>query len=239
MNDDQMRLSDLLPEYARYNKLTPQEAAHALHELFEELYIKHSETLENRLSLNSIFWVEGAKSSERKARPYRLNFQLFSKYFYDIFNSSPKIENGLINCYSEASEQFKNIPASVIYFSRTNLGEWIQTVSTEPLGFLFNEASEKNSCKPSKEEIKAFQGKELVSIRGLARGLVEIIIEVDRAHRGLSKKLDPDAILLAGSELDLELKASKWHEILATLAEAAEVEDFRSNRRTLEKYVGE
>lgn len=54
MNDDQMRLSDLLPEYARYNKLTPQEAAHALHELFEELYIKHGETLENRLSLNSL-----------------------------------------------------------------------------------------------------------------------------------------------------------------------------------------
>lgn len=239
MTNDVMCLSDLVPEYARFYKVNNQKAAHALHELFEELHIKYGETLENRLSLNNIFWVGGVKPSERKTRPYRLYFQLVSNYLYAAYNSAPRIDNGLINCYSETDEQFKNIPASSIYFSRNTLADLIQTVSSEPSEFLFSKNFEVSSYEPSNEDIKAFKGKELVSIQGLTRGLIEMIIEVDRAHRGLSNKTNPRAILLAASQLDLCDKPSKWRAALTDLAAAVEVEDFRDNRRTLVKYVGD
>ena len=64
-------------------------------------------------------------------------------------------------------------------------------------------------------------------------------IEVDRAHRGVSAKIDPEAILIAAHKLGQKSSSTEWYETLAALAKAAEVEDFRSNRRTLEKYVGE
>lgn len=234
-----MRLSDLVPEYARYYKTSLQEAAYALHELIEGLYIEHGETLEKRLSLNNIFWVEGAGSSQREVRSYSLYFQFLSKYFYDLCNSSIGIDNNLVRCYSKDAEQFKNIPASVIFFSRTALGEWLQGVSAELPSFLFYEKFERNLCKPSEEEIKVFQGKELVSIQGLARGLIEMIIEVDRAHRGVSAKIDPEGILIAAHKLGLESSSTEWYETLVALAKAVEVEDFRSNRKTLRRYVGE
>lgn len=41
MNDDFMRLSDLVPAYVRCYKVSPQEAAYALHELIEELYVEY------------------------------------------------------------------------------------------------------------------------------------------------------------------------------------------------------
>ena len=127
----------------------------------------------------------------------------------------------------------------MVYLSRSLLSDLVSSTSIQLPDFLLNEAPGVASYKPSEEGAKAFQGKELVSIQGLARGLIEIIIEVDKAHRGLSKKTNPAAILLAASQLDLNKRPSKWRAVLADLAAAAEVEDFRGNRRTLEKYVGD
>jgi len=127
----------------------------------------------------------------------------------------------------------------MVYLSRPLLSDLILSTSSELPEFLLNEEPEAVLYKPGEEEIKAFQGKELVSIRGLARGLIEIIVELDRAHRGLSKKADPASILYAASQLDLNNRPSKWRAALAELATAAEVDDFRGNRRTLEKYVGD
>lgn len=41
MNNDLMRLSDLVPTYSRLCKVSNQEAAYALHELIEELYVEY------------------------------------------------------------------------------------------------------------------------------------------------------------------------------------------------------
>jgi len=65
-----------------------------------------------------------------------------------------------------------------------------------------------------------------------------MIIEVDRAHRGVSAKIDPEAILIAAQKLGQESSDTEWYEDLAALARAVEIEDFRRSRKTLNKYAG-
>ncbi len=240
MNDDVMRFSDLVPEYARYYKVSLQDAAYALHELFIELGSDHHSKQPYKAIPDQVIWVGRVGSPARSTKTYKLYFSVLAEYFNDLISSSFNSEAKFVRCLfvGEYSDN-KNIMPSMVYLSKTLLGKLIYVASNEHPGFLFSDESEKNQCKPSEEEIKAFQGKELVSIKGLARGLIEMIIEVDRAHRGVSKKIDPEAILLAAYELGQELSPSKWYEALSVLAKAVEVEDFRSNRKTLKRYIGE
>lgn len=240
MNDEVMRLSDLVPEYARHYKVSLPDAAYALHELFTELTSDYHSKQPNKAIPNNIIWVGKAGSSMRPTKTYKIYFSGLVKYFNELIESNCNSEPNFVQClYVGEHSDTKDIPPSIIYISRPLLSDLILSTSSEPPGFLLNEAPEIIPYKLGEEEIKAFQGKELVSIRALARGLIEIVVELDRAHRGLSKKTNPAAILRAASQLDLNNKPSKWGAALADLAAAAEVEDFRSNRRTLKKYVGD
>lgn len=240
MNDDVMRLSDLVPEYARHYKVSPPDAAYALHELFTELNTDHQSKQPNKSIPNNIVWVGKVGGSMRSTKAYKIYFSGLVEYFNALIEQGCNSEFNLVRClYVGTHSDTKDIPPSMVYLSRSLLSDLVSSTSIELPGFLLNEAPEVARYKPGKEETKAFQGKELVSIQGLARGLIEIIIEVDKAHRGLSKKTNPAAILLAASQLDLNKRPSKWRAVLADLAAAAEVEDFRGNRRTLEKYVGD
>lgn len=238
MNDDVMRLSDLLPAYARYHAVSLPEAAFGLYELIDEAFLSYLGRFEELLP-EQLFWVGRVDSAEPSPKGYVLDHEGLLKYFKGLCEPSAGVENQFINCFCHAEYSNTTVPASVVYLYRNAFSEWIKAASAKPPEFLSNEALENNPCSPSEEEIKAFQGKELVSIRALARGLIEIVVELDRAHRGLSKKTNPAAILRAASQLDLNNKPSKWYAALADLAAAAEVEDFRGNRRTLEKYVGD
>lgn len=240
MNDDVMRLSDLVPEYARYYRVSLQDAAYALHELFIELSSNHQSKQPHQAIPDEVIWVGRIGNSTRSLRPYKLYFSVLTEYFNSLIGSSDESEPKFVRClYTGEPYENKDIMPSMVYLSKSLLGELTHETVNESLGFLFNEDPEKYSGMSSEKETKAFQGKELVSIQGLARGLIEMIIEVDKAHRGLSKKTNPAAILLAASQLDLNKRPSKWRSALADLAAAAEVEDFRGNRRTLEKYVGD
>lgn len=239
MKDDLMRLSDLVPEYVRYYKVRPQEAAYALHELVEELYIEHGENRGNRLSLNNIFWVGTTGSSKRSARAYSLHFQLLSKYFYDFCDSPPGVDNSLVNCYSRDDEQFKNIPASVVCFSKAALGEWILDAGIEPPEFILSsnagEGAEKDKAG------SGFKEQELGTIRKILNGLVDLIKEVDKAHRELPTDYDgkkrADKIKAHASRLNNPpRKKFDVYSALISFAEDAGV-DIPKDHQTLRRYM--
>lgn len=57
MNDDVMRLSDLVPEYVRHYKISPPDAAYALREIFTELNTDHHSKKPNEAIPNNVVWV--------------------------------------------------------------------------------------------------------------------------------------------------------------------------------------
>ncbi|NMX37132.1 hypothetical protein HBO34_04465 [Pseudomonas veronii] len=240
MNDDLMRLSDLVPEYARCYRVSTQEAAHALHELIEELYVEHGVNRWRPNSINNIFWVGGAGDPKRTSRSYVLYFQLLSKYFYNIFESPLEIEKSLVNCYCEDDQQSKNIPASVIFFSKPAFGEWIFDAGIEVPSFLVDGIT----CREAvgDDERKAFQTKELNSISLIINGLIRLINEVDRAHA--EQTLDDtarrraSAIRHRASKLRSSRKSFDIGLAILSLADAAEV-DMPKSQKTLRKYMGD
>lgn len=239
MNDDVMRLSDLAPEYARYNKVTLQDAAYALHEIFVELDAHHHSRQPYKAIPDQVIWVGRVGSPARSAKVYKLYFSVLAEYFNDLIGSSGNVESKLVRClYAGERTDSKEIMPGMVYVSKSLLGKLIGEATNESHDFLFNKESEKDKYRFSEAEIEIFQGKELVSIQGLARGLIEMIIEVDRAHRGVSAKIDPEAILIAAQKLGQESSDTEWYEDLAALARAVEIEDFRRSRKTLNKYAG-
>ena len=240
MNDDVIRLSDLVPEYARHNKVTLQSAAFAMRELFIELESHHHSEHPYKAIPDQIIWVGKVGSSARSPKAYKLYFSVLSEYFNDLVNPNCNSESIFVRClYTGEHSDNKDITPSMVYLSKHLFGQLTYETTNERLEFLSNEDPKKYPHKPNKEEIKTFRGKELVSVQGLAQGLIDMIIEVDRAHRGESKKLDPEAILTAAHKLGQKSSSTSWYEALSDLAKASEIEDFRSNRNTLEKYVGE
>lgn len=238
MSDDVMRLSDLVPEYARHYKVGAQDAAYALYELFDEM-----DSEQGRAVPADVMWVGRVASSmpadmSSLSDMRVLDFSDIAGHFSDLAGLSCNSESKYVGCtyIVEGNIKHKYIPSSMVYLSKSLLGKLIHADTSEFLSFLFNEGTEGSML--SNEQAEGFRGKELVSVQGLARGLIEMIIEVDSAHRGVSSKINPEAILIAACKLGQKLSDRAWYEALADLARAAEVEDFRSNRKTLERYVG-
>ena len=125
MNNDFMRLSDLIPVYISHFKTSSSEAGHALHELMEELYIEYAEKQWKPNSINEYFWVGRPSSPERATRCHDLYFQMISEYFSNFYDLSSEKDQSLVGCTVEGGAGFKYIPASVIYFSRSALQKWI------------------------------------------------------------------------------------------------------------------
>lgn len=74
MNDDVIRISDLVKECAGYYEIDDQEAAHILHELFNELFLEYS-VRQGKVALPSnIFWVGRPDGPQRSIRTYKLFF---------------------------------------------------------------------------------------------------------------------------------------------------------------------
>jgi len=234
MNDGLIRLSQLVPEHASYHGFDSQTAAHDLQELLEALRTNYFVSSGGSVP-EHICWVGGATSSRRSSKHYMIDFESLSNYFETWAHPSPAGEPSF-QCFCKTENEYRAIPAGSIYFSRNAMAEWILAAAVECPGFLISEESEQNTRTAA--EIEDFKGKELASIRGLTRGLIEIIVELDRAHRGLSKKTDPAAILRAASELNLNKKTSTWRTALLDLAKAVELEEFRRSRQTLDKYIG-
>ena len=144
MNDDVMRLSDLVPEYARYNKVTLQDAAYALHELFIALESDHHSKQPYKAIPDQIIWVGRVGSPARSAKAYKLYFSVLAEYFNDLIDSNCNSESKFVRClYTGEHSDNKDIMPSMVYLSKSLLGQLIYDAANESLGFLFNEESEK------------------------------------------------------------------------------------------------
>lgn len=180
VSDDSMRLSDLAPMYARFYKVSPQEAAYALYELIERLYIEYGVNRFSPCSVNNIFWVGSVGNYKRSARTHVIYFQELSRYFYNIFCSPPRNDNSNLDCYCEDVRQSISVPASVVYFSRSALSEWILNAGFESPDFIVSDKSTEKRNKAGGDE---FSQQELGSIIKVMKGLLEVVKAVDKAHR--------------------------------------------------------
>ncbi|EPN9799997.1 hypothetical protein ACT5AY_001464 [Pseudomonas aeruginosa] len=235
MSDDLIRLSEFVPEHARYHGLDIPTAAHDLTELIDALTHKHLGTTGKDIP-PYVCWVGGVANPHQSTKRCKPDYKNLIDYFKSWSVAPTGNSQDFLDCYSETERDYIRIPAAIVYFSRTSLLQWIQAAKLDCPGFLKGKSTEESAINT--EEGCTFKGKELVTVQGLTRGLIEIIVAVDRAHRGLTDEASAAAIIRAVSQLELAGKASKWHAALTELAELAGIDDFRSNRRTLRKYIG-
>ncbi|MEW7860048.1 hypothetical protein [Pseudomonas chlororaphis] len=238
MNDDLMRLPDLVSEYARYYEVDTQEAAHALHELIKELYLEYS-VRQGKVALpDHIFWVGRVGSSQRSNRIYKLFFEGLIKYFDDLCDPLPGIDKDLVRSYCESDSSTKDIPVGLIYLSRVALGEWILDAGIEPPDYMLIGNADKGA--KGSEGGEKFQAKELGSISLILNGLINLIKEVDKAHteQPLDDASGKRADTIKRRALGLRSVRKNFDPCLAilSLAEAAEVEMPKSHK-TLRKFM--
>lgn len=236
MNDDLIRLSDLVPEYACYYELSFQEAAYDLHELIEKLFNEYAMKRGKPLP-EQIWCVRGTKSALRSNKGYELDFGALQKYFKALADS-PEAGNPLISCFSRTESDYTNIPPSIIHFYKSALSEWIKAAGIEPPVFILG--SNAGDCSKDSEDTDEFSEKELISIRQIVSGLIQLIKEVHNAHS--APALDNDArkraeeIIRVASRLNSSRTNFNQYSVVIQLAEAAEVE-MRKSWKTLKAYA--
>ncbi|MBC3957117.1 hypothetical protein [Pseudomonas triticifolii] len=238
MSDDLIRLSDLLPAYARYHALSLPEAAFGLQELIGEVCIEYMLRREDILP-KQLFWVGRVVSSEVSIRGYELDEEGLLSYFEGLCNPLPGVDSNFIQCFCCSVNKRVCIPASIVYSSRETLGQWIGSAGIEASDFV---SSSGMGSRAEADEGKAvLQSKELNSISLIIGGLVELIKEVDKAHTDQS----PDEAVKKRSEtirrrvLGLRSDRKNFDPCTAiiSLAEAAGV-DMPKSHKTLKKYMG-
>lgn len=180
MNDDLMRLSDLVPEYASYYKVRSVEAAHGLHELIEDLMMEYCEVRGERLLPTGIFWVGRGESSQRSVKFYVLSYETLSVYFKNLYDPPAGIDSSLINCYCAADVEYRNIPAGVVYLSKAAFNKWVLSAGFKPPGFMLHSNTDNGSKE--NEGGKGLTTKELNTIGRIINGLIGVIKEVGKAY---------------------------------------------------------
>lgn len=240
MNDDVMRLSDLVPEYSRHYKVSLTDAAYALHEFFNELNTDHHSKQPYKAIPDQIIWVGRIGSPTRTTKPYKLYFSALVEYFNDLINPNHNSESKLVQCLMTGEQSdTKDIPAGSVYLSRAALSEWVLEAGIEPPEFILisnsGETPEKNK---SESELKE---QERGTIRKIMNGLVDLIKEVDKAHRepptDYNGKKRADKIKAHASRLsNPPRKNSDVYSALILFAEDAGV-DMSKDHQTLRRYM--
>lgn len=237
MSADLIRLSDFVPEYARYYEVSPQEAAHDLYEIIESLFQEYA-VRQGKLLPENVFWVGGARTSQPSSKGYELDFGGLRKYFKALAGSSGA-EVSLLDCFCRADSDYTSIPARIVYSSRASLFECIVRAGIESPNFILGidgleEGGRRNS-------VEGLQAKELGYISKIISGLVNLVFEVDKAHS--EQQLDKagreraDKIKREASKLRNERKNFDLPKAILSLAEEAGVEmckDARTFRRYME-----
>ena len=240
MSDDVMRLSDLVPEYARCYRVSLSDAAYALHNLFIELDTDHQLKQPYKAIPDQVVWVGRVGNQTRTAKPYKLYFSTLAEYYNDLVSSNYNSESKFVRClYTGENADTKDIPPGIVYLSRTALNEWILDAGIEFPEFILSssacERSEKNN------DGSGFKEQELGTISKIMNGLVELIKEVDKAHRDLSTDYDvkkrADNIKIHASRLNNPpRKKFDVYSALISFAEDAGV-DMPTDHQTLRKYM--
>ncbi|MDZ5738337.1 hypothetical protein [Pseudomonas asiatica] len=239
MSDDFMRLCDLVPRYARFHKISPQEAAYALYELIERLYVEYGVNRFLPHSVNDVFWVGCFGSHDRSPRTHVIYFQELSKYFYELFCSPSRGDKNKLSCYCEEAQRSIDVPDSVIYFSGSVLVEWILNAGFESPDFLL---STNLAEKAKGRSDGGLNEQELGTVIKIVNGLVDIIKAVDKAHResptNYDDKVSSSNIKRYACTLsNPPRKNSDVCSTLIALAEEAGV-DMPSYHGTMRKYMG-
>jgi|SRR5690606_6003732 len=236
---DSIRLPDLIPAYAAHYRVSSQEAAYMLHGLMTRLRTE----FRFFTFADDAVWVRSFSGPDLPGSRFHLYVDGLVEYFRSRMGAGDAVEVVSVGAPVSAplgasAEGPVTVPASMVYLSRERFCELVRDTSTDLFqlcGFLCDDECESAAISES----SGFTHKELVTIQALCRGLVEIIIEVDRAHRGESRRADPAGILRAAAALNLDAAPTRWREALAELARVAELDDFRGSRNTLKKYVGD
>lgn len=234
-----MRLCDLVPRYARFHKISPQEAAYALYELIERLYVEYGVNRFIPNSINDVFWVGRFGSSKRSPRAHVIYFQELSKYFYDLFFLPNKDYKNTLSCYCEEAQQSINVPDALVWFSRSALSEWILNAGIEDPDFLLS-ANLVGKGKTISDG--GLNEQELGTVIKIVNGLVDVIKAVDKAHRESPTDYDDKVRSSNIKRYTYTLnnpprKNSDVCSTLIALAEEAGV-DMPSYHGTMRKYMG-
>ncbi len=181
MSGDVMRLSDLVPEYARYYRVGTQDAAYALHELFVEMDSEQGRTIPD-----DVMWIGRVGSSapaySAKVLDIRvLEFSNLAKYFSDSAGLSCNSESRFVGCtyIVDGCIEHKYIPPSMVYLSKPLLGKLIYDATSQALGFLVNNTP---SLMLHSNTDKGLTTKERNSVAKIIKGLVDLVQEVGKAY---------------------------------------------------------
>lgn len=233
MTDELIRLCDLLPMYSNYHGVSLPEAAFGLHELMDEAFLAYLGRGEELLP-ERLFWVGGVSSSKRSVRGYVLGHEGLIKYFKAL--SEPSGSTQFINCFCHAEYDYVNVPASIVYSSKTALSEWLKNAGVSDFSFVLDVGVSSKECGSS----SVISSKELNSISLIINGLVELIKEVDKAHtvQGIDAAAQIRADAIKRRALGVRSVRKNFNPCMAilSLADAAQVEMPKSHK-TLGKFM--
>ncbi|TBU77175.1 hypothetical protein [Phytopseudomonas daroniae] len=235
MTDELIRLCDFVPNHSKTLGLDIRAAAYDLQELVQRL-IEHHYVRNGPIIPTSVCWLGGVTDSRQSTRRYVIDFGMLSSYFKAWLHSPG--EDGPV-FRPEVEGEFKDVPARAIYFSKSGLIEWVESAGVEIPQFLEGRHSGGRALEAA--EIEAFRAKELAYIQRLTQGLVNLLIEVNKAHCGphLGKEANDQAkrVIRAASLINVADSASKRHDDIIHLAETAGIPDFPRSIKTIKKYM--
>lgn len=239
MNDDVIRLSTLVPEYACHYKVSPQEAAYALHELIVGLYSEYHVKRVEMVVPGHVFLVGRVGDSQCSQKTYKIFFNGLIEYFNNLFCPSTEADISLFRCYCVSESEAKDIPAGIVYLSRAALGNWALGAGIEPPEFILSSNARDGAKKDkSASELKE---QEMGTISKIMNGFVNIIKEVDKAHRELPVDYDSKkrADKIKNHVFRLNNPPRQKFDIYSALISLAEDVgvDMPTDHQTLRKYM--
>lgn len=231
MTDDTIRLSDFVPMHAKFHSIAPKLAAYDLSEWMQRLKGHYCDK-KGQLMPRTLFWLGGAITPDRSEKHLEMDYGALIQYFQAWGNTPTDDEpsfRGLIQ------GRITDVPACTVFTSRKALIEWVQFAWIKCPSFLIQQPEH------TEAEIKAFQAKELVYISRLTQGLLKLVLEVDKAHRGPHHEKDrferAEKIKSRIAKIDLKKSPHNWMSALFRAAEAAGIEEIPKGEGTLRKYM--
>src|SRR5690554_3271417 len=174
---DAIRLPDLIPAYAAYQRVNSQEAAYTLHQLMERLRTE----FRYFTFPDDAVWVRNFSGADLPGSRFRPYADGLVEYFKARMGAGDVVKEVSAGAFVSAplgasAEGPVTVPAGMVYFSRERFCELVGGASAELFALceFLSDGSDKNSATASEEG--GFRGKELASIQNLTGALLEIII---------------------------------------------------------------
>lgn len=230
-----IRLSGFIPETERALGVNKGEAAYQVKDFFDRLYRYHYVKKGREVPTN-LCWL-GDTTPQISDRAHMIGFGMIKAYFDNWASFSDEDEPDFV---CEIQRELQPVPASVIYFSRDELAAWSEEAGIS--GFEFFAVGPRKGAGIPRLELEAFKTKELTSISNLSKGLIRIIVEVNKAYaepptRGTPEASRAENIKRLAGGIGQERSATAMYKKIEELASFIDIEAF-PKRKTLAKYIG-